>query len=243
MSIQRLGKLGVLGAQGRMGRIVTRLLEREFSSRWELGAEWDRGASVDPLLACDAWIDFSSPEGLLSALEGALAQGKLPILITGSTGWTEAQTQRLHELTRELLWLQSFNFSLGVMALLRILETANPLLRSLGYDAVLTETHHRHKKDAPSGTAKMLQAALLGSEGLPVATHSIRAGEVVGDHEVRFYGDADVLTFTHHAQDRTIFARGALELAEWLLLRHRQAPKAKGPVPLSTYLDERQRAK
>jgi 4-hydroxy-tetrahydrodipicolinate reductase len=103
-----------------------------------------------------------------------------------------------------------------VLALTEILRSAAPLLDRLGYQPVIVDTHHKHKKDSPSGTALSLQRAIAPAGPGNVQTHSIRQGEVIGDHEVTFYGAADHLTFGHFAQDRSIFARGAIQCALWL---------------------------
>jgi 4-hydroxy-tetrahydrodipicolinate reductase len=102
------------------------------------------------------------------------------------------------------------------MALLHFLKSASPLLEKLGYTPVVTETHHKHKKDMPSGTAISIQRAIAPAGPGNVQTHSVRAGEIIGDHEVTFYGPGDHLTFGHFAQDRSIFARGAIDCALWL---------------------------
>ena len=88
------------------------------------------------------------------------------------------------------------------------------MLEALGYTPVITETHHRHKRDAPSGTAISLQQCLQPFGD--IQTHSVRAGEVPGTHEVRFFGDHDELSIRHEARDRGVFASGAIEAALWL---------------------------
>jgi 4-hydroxy-tetrahydrodipicolinate reductase len=103
----------------------------------------------------------------------------------------------------------------------------------------MVETHHRHKKDAPSGTAILLNKAIESSAGNdPVQTHSIRSGEVIGDHEITFYGAADRLTLGHAAQDRSIFARGALDAALWAHTRRNELSKQKTLISMDRYFDE-----
>jgi 4-hydroxy-tetrahydrodipicolinate reductase len=128
----------------------------------------------------------------------------------------------------------SSNFSTGVQALLAVLRAHAPLLEKLGYAPVIVETHHRHKKDAPSGTALSLQRAISPAGPGNLQTHAVRAGEVVGDHEVIFYGPGDHLTFGHFAQDRSVFARGAIEAALWLASRSARldAPPVSGSSPI-----------
>lgn len=112
--------------------------------------------------------------------------------------------------------MHATNFSAGVAAMARLLRTAAPLLASLGYTPVVTETHHRHKKDAPSGTALTLTDALRPTYPESVQTHSVRAGEIVGRHDVTFFGSHDTLAIEHDALDRGVFARGAIDAALWL---------------------------
>ncbi len=210
-------QLGLLGASGRMGKQVEKLLQTEFSKDAKLIAAPKRGESMDALLSCDAVIDFALPEAVTAFAKIAAPAGtKLPALIVGSTGWKLDTKKELEELSKKTPILMSSNFSIGVLALTEILRSAAPLLDRLGYQPVIVDTHHKHKKDSPSGTALSLQRAIAPAGPGNVQTHSIRQGEVIGDHEVTFYGTADHLTFGHFAQDRSIFARGAIQCALWL---------------------------
>jgi 4-hydroxy-tetrahydrodipicolinate reductase len=92
----------------------------------------------------------------------------------------------------------------------------------MGYTPVLVEGHHRHKKDAPSGTALTLRTCVDAESPSSVQTHAIRAGEIIGDHEVTFHGPSDHLVFGHYAQNRSLFARGALEVVHWLAVLRTQ---------------------
>ncbi len=206
-----------------MGQWVARLLETEFATRARLVSAPGRGESLEPLLDCDVVIDFSSPAAVLAlAGLGLKRQGALPALVVGSTGWTVDERHELEKLARRTPTLAASNFSTGVLALLDVLKRASPLLERLGYTPVITESHHKHKKDAPSGTALSLQRAIAPAGPGNVQTHSIRAGEVIGDHEVSFFGPGDRLVFAHYAQDRSIFARGAIDVALWLASRRPQ---------------------
>jgi 4-hydroxy-tetrahydrodipicolinate reductase len=210
-------RIGVLGAKGRMGRHVRALLEGEFSKKASLSACADQGDSPEPLLECDVVIDFSLPSGMLDLARKALqASRPLPAFVVASTGWTIDERKVLEELATKTAVLMSSNFSTGVLALMEILKTASPLLEKLGYSPVLVETHHKHKKDHPSGTALSLQRVIAPAGPGNIPTHSIRAGEIVGDHEVTYYGPGDHIVFGHFAQDRSIFARGAIQAALWL---------------------------
>jgi 4-hydroxy-tetrahydrodipicolinate reductase len=200
-----------------MGESVARLLAAEYAERAEFRAAVDQGERIEPLLAADVVIDFSSPAAMSALADAALAlSGKLPAFVVGSTGWSDAQKISLERLTSRAPVLMASNFSVGVAALVHLLREASPLLKKLGYSPVLVETHHRHKRDAPSGTAIALQRAITPENPGAVQTHSVRSGEIIGDHEVTFYGTGDHLTLGHFAQERSIFARGAIDCALWL---------------------------
>jgi dihydrodipicolinate reductase len=154
-----------------------------------------------------------------------------------STGWKLEERKLLEAYSKKTPLLISANFSMGVLALMEILRTASPLLETLGYNPVVTETHHRHNKDSPSGTALSLQRVIAPAGPGNVQTHSIRAGEIIGDHEVSFYGPADHLTFGHFAQDRSVFARGAIEAALWLATK--RAAGVTGIASMEAFFRER----
>jgi 4-hydroxy-tetrahydrodipicolinate reductase len=206
-----------------MGKWVANVLEAEYAQRAKLAAAPARGQPLDPLLATDSVIDFSSPEAMLALAQAALKHpGKLPAFVVGSTGWKLEDRLILEELAIKTPVLMASNFSTGVMALIDILKQASPLLEKLGYMPVIRETHHKHKKDAPSGTALSIQRSISPSGPGNVQTFSVRAGEIVGDHEVTYYGPGDHITFGHFAQDRSVFARGAIDIALWLASKRGQ---------------------
>jgi 4-hydroxy-tetrahydrodipicolinate reductase len=132
--------------------------------------------------------------------------------VVGCTGWTPDQLKALHVYSAIAPTVFAPNFSPGVNLMLGLIEKAAPILKAWGYDAVVHETHHARKIDAPSGTAKAIVDAL---GDLKHQVHSSRAGNIVGTHEVRFVGTGDILTLEHEALDRAIFARGAILAAEW----------------------------
>jgi 4-hydroxy-tetrahydrodipicolinate reductase len=217
-------RIGLLGAKGRMGRYVSDILARDFAQKAQLASTPGRGESPSPLLGTDVVIDFSSPTAMLSLAELALMhQGPLPAFVVGSTGWKIDERRKLEELSHRTPVLVASNFSTGVLALLDILKTASPWLERLGYTPVIVETHHKHKKDAPSGTALSIQRAISPAGPGNVQTQSVRAGEIIGDHEVTFYGSGDHITIGHFAQDRSIFARGAIDTALWLASKRGEA--------------------
>jgi 4-hydroxy-tetrahydrodipicolinate reductase len=212
-------KLGLLGSGGRMGQWVQKLLVESYGDRFILGAAPKRGEPLEPLLDCDAVIDFSLPEAALPLIDLALSgqRTSLPVFAIGSTGWKIDERRRLELLAAQTLVLASSNFSLGVATLLHALRLIAPPLLSRGYVPTIVERHHVHKKDMPSGTALSLQRAIAPAGPGNVQTVSLRVGEVIGDHEVRFVGPRDELVFAHLAQERSIFAQGALDAALWLL--------------------------
>jgi 4-hydroxy-tetrahydrodipicolinate reductase len=221
-----------------MGIGVRRILEQpDYASRASLTCSPGRDGRLEELLQCDAVIDFSSPEGMTALAEVALKMAPatpLPAFVIGSTGWKDQAI--LHSLAQRTWVLASSNFSVGVLALLRVLGEASPLLQRLGYTPVLTEVHHRHKKDAPSGTARMMLAQMSPDRPESIQTHAIRAGEVIGKHSVTFYGPADEITLSHEALDRSLFARGAVDLALWLSARRGQ-PSPGRLISPDEYLD------
>jgi 4-hydroxy-tetrahydrodipicolinate reductase len=206
-----------MGANGRMGKWVSHLVSAEFSKQANLLSHGNKNQSPSGLLRSQVVIDFSNPAGMTDLAELALKEkGDLPAFVVGTTGWSAEGRKILAELAHRTPVLVASNFSVGVSALSEILRTYSSLLHKLGYKPVIVETHHIHKKDAPSGTALSLQHVIAPKSPEAVQTHSVRAGEVIGDHEVTFYGQADKISLGHFAQDRSIFARGSIQVALWL---------------------------
>ena len=198
-----------------------------------IGAAMDVGddpaASIG---ACDVVEDFSSPQATRSLLELAASHKKA--IVIGTTGHSAAERKALLPLAARVPCVWAGNFSVGVNLLFALSRQA---ARILGpeYDAEVIEMHHRFKKDAPSGTAARLLEIILeerrldagslrhGRKGLTgerskseVGVHSLRGGDVVGDHTVIFAGIGERLELTHKASDRAIFARGAVQAAQWV---------------------------
>jgi 4-hydroxy-tetrahydrodipicolinate reductase len=180
-------------------------------------------------------LDFSSASGnqvLLTALQYARGIRDLAVLI-GSTGMTEEDYQSWRSLAkeRELRLLFAPNTSIGILMAVKAASLIAPSLKHLGFDIEITETHHRRKQDAPSGTAKFLAESVSASVGgLDIVTdrhggrkenelgvHAVRGGGVFGEHEVRLIGDSEEVCVSHRAFSRTLFADGALVLASWLV--------------------------
>lgn len=222
-------RVGLLGAHGRMGKYVSQLLAGEYSDRCHSTAEITNGAKMDALLHCEVVIDFATPEAMSALATQTLAKAGThwPAFIVGSTGWKAEQRKTIEQLAQHTPVLQSANFSMGVQALLHALRSAAPVLRQLDYTPVIIEAHHHHKKDSPSGTAHLLQRAIDAQSPTSIQTHAIRAGEVIGEHSVTFYGAAERVVLGHYAQDRSLFARGALEVALWIAQKRRD----RGSLP------------
>jgi 4-hydroxy-tetrahydrodipicolinate reductase len=185
--------------------------------------------------ACDVLIDFSSPTALALNLDAAAAAGT-PIVI-GTTGLGAEDHARIDEMAGVIPILQTANTSLGVNLLRKLVEQA---ARALGpeWDIDIVEMHHRHKLDTPSGTALLLGASANAGRGaqstialnrfdrMQEGPHereeggiyyaSLRGGSVAGDHQVIFAADGERIELGHRAENRTIFARGALKAAVWL---------------------------
>ena len=189
----------------------------------------------DPLplmLACDGVIDFSAPAATVE-MSALAAQARVAHVI-GTTGLEDEHLQRIAAAARHAPIVRSGNMSLGVNLLASLVRSA---AKALGaeFDIEIVEMHHRMKVDAPSGTALLLGEAAAEGRGVELASHSargrdgitgarrsgdigfasLRGGGVIGDHSVIFAGDGERITFSHQAEDRSLFARGALKAALW----------------------------
>ncbi len=224
-------KIAIVGAAGRMGK---KLIELAKGTDLEVVSEVD----VAPGYA-STWgegvegvIDFSYHTGVPAGVAKAAEEG-LPYVI-GTTGLTPEEQKAVDAAAQKIPVVQSGNYSLGVNLLLELVKKAGTILGP-GYDIEVTEMHHKHKKDAPSGTALMLAKAAAAGRGVDfdshavygrhgdigerpegeIAIHALRGGSVVGDHTVLFAGDLERVELTHKAQDRAAFAAGALKALSW----------------------------
>ena len=227
--------IGVAGARGRMGRAVSQVLDERSEALAAL--RFDRGEEPD-LGACDVVIDFTTAEGS-AALARRCADLGRPALVIGSTGFTEAQRDDVREAAGKIPVVMSGNFSLGVNVLIGLVRQAASKLGADAWDAEVLEAHHRRKADAPSGTALMLgETVARGRGGALEALRDgprdgitgarepgrigfsvVRGGGIVGDHSVIFAAEDEILTLSHSARDRSLFARGAVEAALWAVGR------------------------
>ena len=213
-----LRKIGLLGASGRMGRTIAELVGTTYSKQATMAESVDmqRGCMED-FAGVDAIIDFSLPAGTASLLDWMESrEGPLPAVVCGTTGLDDSLLERLRRLGQRTRVIQANNFSPGIAALTSILHFAAPVLRKLGYAAKMTDIHHMHKKDAPSGTAITLARAMDPEHPESTEISSVREGEVIGAHDVVFEGSSDRITIGHEALNRDLFARGAIEAALWL---------------------------
>lgn len=232
-------KLGVLGSTGRTGSWVQTLLAKEYAGKAELAATAHKNQDLSAFSKCDVVIDFSTIEASLALARELEKHATPPALVIGTTGWKIDERRELEALGAKTPVLMGSNFSTGVLAMLHVLRQSTPLLEKLGYTPVIVERHHKHKKDSPSGTAISFQRAISPAGPGNVQTHSIRAGEVIGDHEATFHGPGDHMTFGHFAQDRSIFARGAIEAALWLAGHRSGASPLRGLISVDTFFKER----
>jgi len=250
-------KLAIAGAAGRMGRALIEAvagasdlklagaLERTGHPALGRDAGESGGAlcgvrlGADPvsvIAGCDVLIDFTRPEGTLANLAACRRHGVR--MVIGTTGFSEAQKQEIAAAAREVGIVMSPNFSVGVNVAFRLLEVAAGALGP-GYDVEIVEAHHRHKVDAPSGTAlrmgevvakaldrDLAKDAVYGREGVTgerktetIGFATVRGGDTVGDHSVLFLGNGERLEIAHRASSRFNFANGALRAARFVASR------------------------
>ena len=224
----------LLGAKGRMGQAIASAAPRAGA---EIVAGLDLGDEIaKEIQNCDVVVDFSHPN-TSTELGRACRDAKKPAVI-GTTGHAKEERAAIEALARSVPVVLSPNFSVGVNALFWLTRKAAEMLGE-DFDLEITEMHHRLKKDAPSGTAKKLAEILCevrgldygknvrhGREGLigerpgkEIGVHSIRGGDVVGDHTVTFAAAGERLELSHKAASRETFAIGALRAARWIVAK------------------------
>ncbi|MCC1497062.1 4-hydroxy-tetrahydrodipicolinate reductase [Alcanivorax sp. 1008] len=248
-------KVGILGAAGRMGRTLIEAVNN--ADGLTLGAAVDvpgssligadageligvgkLGVSLSDDLAsvvrdADVFIDFTLPEATERHIAICRDAGRK--LVIGTTGLSDTQKKSLHEAGKVIPICFAANYSVGVTLCLSLLETASRVLGD-EVDIEIIEAHHRHKIDAPSGTALAMgeviadtlgrdlkACAVYGREGRTgarerqtIGFETIRAGDIVGEHTVMFAGEGERVEITHRATSRMNFARGAVRAADWL---------------------------
>lgn len=199
-------RLLIHGASGRMGQALMRLARHD--ARLQVAAQGGSRESdrLRDLPEFDVAVDFSSPEGFDAVLALCLERGKA--LVSGTTGLSAAQFAALEAAGARIPVLWASNFSLGVAVLDRLVGQAGQWLKDWQLD--ILESHHIHKKDAPSGTALSLGRTAEDASGKAPVYHSLRGGDIVGEHTVQFTGMGERIELTHRATNRDIFAQGAL---------------------------------
>ena len=229
----------IQGIHGRMGRALCTMIEARTDCRVVAGVDAKELPSAVPVfpslekntVPADVLIDFSNPDATQNAIEYCRAH-KLPCVIC-TTGLSEGQEQALRELSKTVAVFKSANMSLGVNLLIELAKQANAVLGT-DFDVEIIEKHHHNKLDAPSGTALMIAEELCGASPVPyhyvydrhaerrkrepteIGIHAVRGGSIVGEHEVIFAGPEEVITISHSAGSREVFANGALNAAVFL---------------------------
>ena len=227
-----MAKIGIIGSEGRMGHALASAIG---AAGHEVAGGVDRGGDVARLAdGSDALVDFSAPGALQSNLHAAIGAG-IPILI-GTTGLSDEHHIAIDHAAQAVPVLQTGNTSLGVTMLAALVKQAAARLGP-DWDIEIVEMHHRMKVDAPSGTALLLGETAAAARGTHLAAAmesgrhghtgaraegaigfaALRGGTVAGEHSVYFAGEQERLQLTHLAEDRAIFARGAVRGAEWLI--------------------------
>ncbi|HYC45500.1 MAG TPA: 4-hydroxy-tetrahydrodipicolinate reductase [Burkholderiales bacterium] len=248
-------RVAIAGSGGRMGRVLIEtvlaapeaLLAAALEQRGNANVGKDAGELVgapcgvrvsdDPqraLAGCDVLIDFTRPQGTIEHL--AICRENGVRLVIGTTGFDDAQKRAIAEAARAIPIAMAPNFSVGVNVLFRLLQVAAGALNE-GYDVEIVEAHHRHKVDAPSGTALRMgeiiattlgrdlrTAAVYGREGVTgerkretIGFATVRGGDVVGDHTAMFLGAGERIEITHRSASRATYAQGALRAARFLM--------------------------
>lgn len=247
--------IAIQGINGRMGQVIVALLKDRTNCQLVAGVDIHPNASdtcpvyasVDELPdTVDVLIDFSSPQATKKALE-VCAQRKLPAVIC-TTGLDEQTMDLLKETATKTAIFFSANMSLGINVLLDLIQRAHKILPD--FDIEIVEKHHHNKVDAPSGTALMLadginevskdeyhyvynrQDVRKPRDAKEIGISAVRAGSIVGDHEVIFAGPDEIITLSHHAASRDIFANGAIKAAVYI------ANKKPGLYSMQNLIDE-----
>ena len=234
-------KIIMHGCNGRMGRVITDLVSQESEATIVAGVDKFGNSTgefpvFDSIEKCDVpadvIIDFSNASAVDSVLDYAVEK-KIPVVLC-TTGLSDDQLAKVKETSSKVAVLMSANMSVGVNVLMKVLRDAAPTLAAAGFDIEIVEKHHNQKLDAPSGTAIALADSINDSlnneyeyvydrstrrEKRPekeIGISAVRGGTIVGDHDVIFAGLDEVVTLSHRAYSRSIFAKGAIEAAEFL---------------------------
>jgi 4-hydroxy-tetrahydrodipicolinate reductase len=219
--------LAISGICGKMGQRILKIAQDTEGIKVIFGLEQEQhpqaGQEVKgvPIVSdsgkireCDCLIEFTTPQATLEHLYEVVRQKKS--FVIGTTGLTQSQQKEIEQASRSIPLVFAPNMSGGVNLLFELIQTAAKILKS--YNVNVTEAHHIHKKDSPSGTAKEIVKILTG-QGFEIKNEdvaAIREDEIVGDHKVVFDSDTDRIELSHSAKTRDIFAQGSVKAALWL---------------------------
>ncbi|HEU0118439.1 MAG TPA: 4-hydroxy-tetrahydrodipicolinate reductase [Alphaproteobacteria bacterium] len=222
-------KIGILGYGGRMGQAIAQAIAENGTCKVVGGADKHIkpelakaegilvSSNIDEVVAIsDVVIDFTLADAVSINVQSAVKHKKA--YVCGVTGISAEQIEALKQASKTIPVLYTANMSLSLAAMKQIVKLATKLLGNYDYDIAILDEHHRMKKDAPSGTAKALGDAVTETNGgKKQPTYSAtRAGYIVGNHEVAFVGNGEVIRLHHSVTDRGVFARGAVQAALWL---------------------------
>ena len=234
-------KIIMHGCNGKMGQVITGIVAADKDAEIVAGIDIvDNRQNPYPVFTniddcnveADVIIDFASAKAIDKLLDYVETR-KIPVVLC-TTGLSEEQLARVEEVSKKVAVLKSANMSLGINTLFKVLKSVSPLLAEAGFDNEIVEKHHHFKVDAPSGTALALGDAV--NESLPekyeykfdrsqdriprpkneIGFSSVRGGTIVGEHDVIFAGEDEVITFSHTAYSKSVFAKGAVEAAKFL---------------------------
>ncbi|MDD6571664.1 MAG: 4-hydroxy-tetrahydrodipicolinate reductase [Thermoflexaceae bacterium] len=229
------------GCNGKMGQVITGLVAKDDEAEIVAGIDpYDDGHNSYPvfpsfhdcIVKADVIIDFATAKAVDGLLEYS-KKNNVPAVIC-TTGLSEEQIERIHETSREVAILKSANMSLGINTLFKLLKQATAILAPANFDMEIVEKHHNQKLDAPSGTALALADSMkealddsyyykydrskerIKRDPKEIGISAVRGGTIVGEHEVFFCGEDEVIEFKHTAYSKSIFAKGAIEAAKFL---------------------------
>ena len=234
-------KIIMHGCNGHMGQVISGIVEKDPDAEIVAGIDIaDQGKNSYPVFtdidACqveaDAIIDFSSAKATDKLLEYSAAR-QIPVVLC-STGLSQEQLAKVEEISKKVAVLKSANMSLGINTLLKLVQDAAKVLATAGFDMEIVEKHHRLKVDAPSGTALALADSINEAmdnkyhyvydrsqkrekrDDKEIGISAVRGGTIVGEHEIIFAGQDEVIEFKHTAYSKAIFGKGAVEAAKFL---------------------------
>ena len=234
-------KIIMHGCNGHMGQVISGIVEKDPDAEIVAGIDIaDQGKNSYPVFTdidtcqveADAIIDFSSAKATDKLLEYSAAR-QIPVVLC-STGLSEEQLAKVEETSKKVAVLKSANMSLGINTLLKLVQDAAKVLATAGFDMEIVEKHHRLKVDAPSGTALALADSINEAmdnqyhyvydrsqvrqkrDQKEIGISAVRGGTIVGDHEVIFAGQDEVIEFKHTAYSKAVFGKGAVEAAKFL---------------------------